>query len=267
VRVAFGRALLVALATVAGGCGSRRAVGQSQTTTSCSAARVLVVAAFADELEPLLEQSSVAKSMRLEPGAFVCAAIAGRDAALLLSGVGPANARRSAQRALDSLHVSSVMFVGIAGGIGRRLRIGDVVIPARWSRHDQPAHWYPSDHSLFAVASKLVAPSLHACTDAAVCAPQPSLTVGGNGVTGASFVADPAAAADLERRLDASVTDMETAVVAEVAQSRAVPFIAVRAVSDVVRTGRSAGDVERYGDVAAYNAAAVAARLLRAASP
>ncbi len=45
----------------------------------------------------------------------------------------------------------------------------------------------------------------------------PRGVVGGNGVTGADFVADPAIANDLEQRLAAAVTDMETVSVAEVA--------------------------------------------------
>jgi len=69
-------------------------------------------------------------------------------------------------------------------------------------------------------------------------------------------------AARLADELSAVVTDMETASIAEVAHRRGVPFIAVRAVSDLVRTGESGDLVERYGDIAAENAARTAIALL-----
>jgi adenosylhomocysteine nucleosidase len=262
-KVALGPFLLVAAVAWLGGCHRRAPAAEP----FCGpVARVLVVSAFDDEIEPLLAQTAVSEQAPLEAGPVACGVLAGRDVALMLSGVGPARARRSVQLALERMKISSVVFVGIAGGVGRNLRVGDVVIPDRWSRHDQPPPWYPSTDSLLRVAKTMAAPSLAGCDDAEVCAPVPSLTIGGNGITGAKFVADPAVASDLQRRLEASVTDMETAVVAELAQGHAIPFIAIRGVSDVVSSGRSRRDVERHQDLAAHNAAAVAIRFLGSAS-
>jgi adenosylhomocysteine nucleosidase len=80
-------------------------------------------------------------------------------------------------------------------------------------------------------------------------------------------VAGPAIANDLEQRLAAAVTDMETASVAEVAHQLGVPFIAVRAVSDVVRSGRSSTSLRKFRLFAAANAAVAAVDLLRAMPP
>jgi adenosylhomocysteine nucleosidase len=229
--------------------------------------RVLLLSAFDDELEPLMAQTRITRQVRQDGRAYACGVLSERNVVLSIMGVGPERAARSTELALDRFAVSAVLVVGIAGGIARDVGIGDVTIPARWSRHDETdVHWYDSTPSLLSLA-RGSSTALQACEDVTVCAAQPKLTVGGNGVTGAHFIANPAGAVALEQRLNATVTDMETAVVAEMAQRRRVPFIAIRAVSDVVRSGRSRTLVQEYSGLAAGNAASVALALLRSMPP
>jgi nucleoside phosphorylase len=55
---------------------------------------------------------------------------------------------------------------------------------------------------------------------------------------------------------------METSAVAEVSAARDLPFIAFRAISDVVATGNSHRDVDELGPVAMSNAARAALQFL-----
>jgi adenosylhomocysteine nucleosidase len=219
--------------------------------------------AQAEELEPLVAAASDARSVERGGSLYVCASLGDHDVVMTTSGGGPIRAAGALDRAIDGFQVSAVAVVGIAGGIGRDLHIGDVTIVAQWSRHDRDPSWHVAAAELLAAARRVREPPLETCDDTTWCAVSPRLAIGGNGVTGARFVADPAQADELDRRLAARVVDMETAAFAEVADRRHVPFIAVRAVSDVVRSGRSRELVEQHGQVAADNAATTAIELLR----
>ncbi len=227
-------------------------------------ARVLIEAAHEDELDPVLAGVTDPRNVRVGGTAYTCGELAGRPVVLGLLGIGPVRAARSAEHAVADFAPSAVIVVGIAGGISHELHVADVAIPARWARHDErDTAWFSVDPALLA-AARSVHPVLRRCDEAQVCATAPGVDVGGNGVTGATFVADPAVGEELRERLGADVTDMETAAVASVAHRREVPFVAIRAVSDLVRTGRSHEHVERYGGVAAGNAATAAIELVRA---
>ena len=226
---------------------------------TCGSNPVLVVTAMDDEMAPLLAQASAKKELDWA----TCGELGGRPVVLDVVGVGPRRSSEHTESALARFKVSSVVMVGIAGGLGHDLRIGDVTVPARWSRHDAPEAWFDIDPTLARRATQL-APALHACSDPELCASPPKLRIGGNGATGIRFVSDPAIGADIERRLGAVVTDMETASVAEVAHRHDVPFIAIRAVSDLVWTGRSDELIDRYETDVEANAAAAAIDLVRA---
>jgi adenosylhomocysteine nucleosidase len=182
---------------------------------------------------------------------------------LSIVGIGPERATGATERALERFRVSAIVVSGIAGGLSSSVRIADVTIPERWTRHDEDnAPWFSADAKLLAAARVNRSASLRRCHDAVLCRDAPAVLIGGNGVTGARFVEAPTAAAALTARLSAVVTDMETASIAEVADKRDIPFIGVRAVSDIVATGRSGDLVEQYEDLAADNAAATTVALL-----
>lgn len=99
--------------------------------------RVAVVSAFDDEAELLVEAMVVAETRTLNGRDFYLGTLGGLDAVLFLSGESAVNAACYLQLALDAFEVSEIVFSGIAGGVNPALRVGDVVIPARWLNHDE----------------------------------------------------------------------------------------------------------------------------------
>jgi len=243
------------LAGMALGCGRHEAASAPCTSEQT----MLVVTAMDDEMQPLLAKMAA----RQELDGLVCGELADRPVLLGVVGVGPIASSRTTEAVLERFHVAGVVMVGIAGGLDRALRIGDVTIPARWSRYDREPRWFDADPLLLAAGQRAAAAKLRGCDDPTVCTPAPRVNLGGAGATGARFVSDPAVGEDIQRRLGAVVTEMETASVAEVARRHGVPFVAVRAISDLVWTGRSKDLVDRYDELAENNAAAVAIALLR----
>ena len=103
---------------------------------------------------------------------------------------------------------------------------------------------YPVDAAMLAVARE-IRPALARCgpkavkstgaePDPALCVKTtPQVIVGGRGVSGTAFLANPQYRAYLFEQLHAETFEMETAALAHVAYANAIPYIAFRSLSDL----------------------------------
>ncbi|QHJ01392.1 phosphorylase [Xylophilus rhododendri] len=131
--------------------------------------------------------------------------------------------------------------------------------------------WFPVDAGMLAAAQSLQASggaALTSCDAQQRCLRHaPRLEVGGNGVSGASFM-DNAALRDYTfRTFAANVIDMETAATAQVAASNGVPFIAFRSLSDLAGGGEGENEMTVFIAIAAENSARVVTAFLRHWTP
>lgn len=130
----------------------------------------------------------------------------------------------------------------------------------------EPRIWFPVDARLLDLAQK-VAPTikLEACDPRGDCSgPAPVVVVGGNGVSGQSFVDNAAFRDFAHTALAARALDMESAAVAQVATANHVPFIAFRSLSDLAGGDAGATKMKAFEALAARNATAVLKGFLRA---
>ena len=81
---------------------------------------------------------------------------------------------------------------------------------------------------------------------------QPRIVIGGRGVSGTAFLANPGYRSYLFEQLQAQTVDMETAALAHVAYANGIPYIAFRSLSDL------AGAEEFNADVGALFASGLA---------
>ena len=126
--------------------------------------------------------------------------------------------------------------------------------------------WFPADPKMVAVAQKVAAGvDLDQCTPTGVCLSEaPIVKVGGNGVSGPTFV-DNAAYRDYAwGNWSADALDMESAGVAHVATVNGVPFIIFRSLSDLAGGGPGENEVGIFFGLAANNSAKVMTAFLNA---
>lgn len=129
--------------------------------------------------------------------------------------------------------------------------------------------WFAVD-SLALATARQVAERAHLsrCTPTGEClAHEPRMVVGGNGVSGPTFVDNAAYREWAWQTFQADALDMETAAVAVVAYENHVPFIAFRSLSDLAGGGEGQNEVRIFGRLAAENSAAVVIEYLRALPP
>jgi nucleoside phosphorylase len=157
------------------------------------------------------ELAPVVRVMKLETGQIGDTTVkVGRagdtEVVATLTGIGMEPARQVTERLLDTTTVDHVMVVGIAGGVGPSVGIGDLVFP-RVVVHGHTEEEYRPDHLGEPVTMGTI-------------------------VSSDDFMVDPdVVAALIERGVIA--LDMETGAVAAVCAQRGVPWSVIRAISDM----------------------------------
>lgn len=130
--------------------------------------------------------------------------------------------------------------------------------------------WFPVDAGMLAAAQKLQAGgvTLASCDASGGCLRRPpQLTVGGNGVSGASFMDNAALRQYTFATFGANVIDMESAATAQVATSNGVPFIVFRSLSDLAGGGEGENEMKLFLSLAAENSARVLVAFLKTWNP
>ncbi len=125
--------------------------------------------------------------------------------------------------------------------------------------------WFDADPDLLAgVQSAAGELALERCNGSGDCVEyDPAVLVGGNGVSGPTFVDDAAYRDWVWETFEPDAFDMETAAIGHVAYANGVPFIGIRSISDMAGANPKENRVESFAPIAARNAAAVARALLR----
>ena len=177
----------------------------------------------------------------------------GHAVVAVLSRIGKVAAATTATVLLERFQVDTLVFTGVAGGMGSGVRVGDVVVANGFVQHDMdasplfPRHEVPlygrarfeTDASLSAqlakAAQQVLAHASHhlgADTLANFHLDSPQVHQG-LVISGDRFVATSTESQTLRLVLpDALAVEMEGAAVAQVCHDYAVPFAAVRTISD-----------------------------------
>ena len=178
---------------------------------------------------PHIENCVITKKAMLT---FYEGTINGVNIVALFCGVCKTNAALATQILIDTYHVDAVINSGTAGGMDESLDVLDTVISTEIAHHDMNAdvltQFHPWMESVFFKADETLLNSA-----AKVCAGNNKIHFG-RMVTGEVFITDDGR--DYINSVYAPLSvDMETASIAQVCYVNAIPFIAVRTITDTAR--------------------------------
>ena len=160
---------------------------------------------------------------------------------LVQSGIGKVNAARCTQLLIDKYTPDYIVNTGIAGGIGKGLAVADVVIGTELVQHDFDisvfghARGYLAtgvDHlnpTVFRSDAELVT-AFRAAAEAVIGAERVKT---GRIASGDQFISELAVKHDIADTFGAAAAEMEGCAIAQVAEYAGVPFVVVRAISDL----------------------------------
>lgn len=185
------------------------------------------VAAMDCEAESVVRNLSSVREGSIFGRRVVYGVLCGVETAVLTVGVGKVNAASGVQIAIESLGASSIINVGVAGGLDPSMNVGTVY---------RASHAVEYDFDLSKVNGTLV--GTHDERDT----PFYSLTAVGNWpeaivATGDRFTDDENDFEFLRKTFGASVRDMELGAIAHTAFRAGVPVYSFKAITNVVGRG------------------------------
>jgi adenosylhomocysteine nucleosidase len=200
--------------------------------------RTALVAALHEELAALLPLIEGAHVEHHGGRAFHVGRVHGHAVVAVLSGIGKVAAAITATLLAQHFGVARVLFVGVAGGLGEGVRVGDVVVAGALLQHDMDASpLFPRHEVPLTGLSRFDTDG--AFTDrvargaAAALGGTPARVHRGLVISGDRFVCTAAEGAALRAAVpDALAVEMEGAAVAQVCHAFGVPLAVVRSISD-----------------------------------
>ena len=188
---------------------------------------------------------------------------------LVKCGIGKVNAARCTQALIDQYAPDYIVNTGIAGGIGEGLTVADVVIGTELVQHD-------FDAVAFGYARGNICDPTHRDTPSVFCSDKtlieafraaasaliaPERVKSGRIATGDLFVASAEAKRDIAGTFGAVAAEMEGGAIAQVAAMAGVPFIVLRAISDLA-DGSSPASFDEFEQQTADLSASILRKLI-----
>jgi adenosylhomocysteine nucleosidase len=237
-------------------------------------------------LSTLLLDATLAQAAHTE---FVTGTLDGYDVVLAGSGMGKVNSALVATVLADRFACGTIVFSGVAGGLDPALAVGDVVIADRVIQHDagliedqglrtyQPGHvpfinpterlGYRVDQDLLArVVDSLSDFTLPALSGQAGGGDRPAAIRFGTVLSGDQYLHSDLTRERLHRDFGGLAVEMEGGAVAQVAEAFNVPWLVIRALSDLAGHD-SRFDFLAFVDEVAASSVAILRRLLPVLSP
>jgi adenosylhomocysteine nucleosidase len=219
--------------------------------------KIAIIGAMEEEVTILRDKIEEREETVIANCEFSKGRLNGADVILLKSGIGKVNAAMSTAILLERFRPDYVINTGSAGGFLSTLNVGDVVISNEVVHHDvdvtafgyeygqvpgMPAR-YKADETLVKIAEQ----NAKQIKDIQV--------VTGLIATGDSFMNDPARVEFVRGKFpDLCAVEMEAAAIAQVCTQFAVPFVIIRALSDIAGK-ESDVSFEQFLDTAAKHSA------------
>lgn len=225
-----------------------------------------IVSAMHEELAAVLELMPDEHKLTVAGREFWRGHLHGHEVVAVLSRIGKVAAATTATVLAERFGVRELVFTGVAGGLGRGVKVGDVVVAQEFMQHDLDASpIFPRyEVPLYGQARFPTDPAL---TERLVRAARQALPGAslhrGLVVSGDRFVSTSAEQAALQAALpDALAVEMEGAAIAQVCHDYGIAYAAVRTVSDRADDAAHGDFVSFIEHVASRHSAAIVKALL-----
>ncbi|WP_314856927.1 5'-methylthioadenosine/adenosylhomocysteine nucleosidase [Stomatobaculum longum] len=195
-----------------------------------------IIGAMEEEVKGLAEKLEGRQEEVRAGRRFLTGRIAGKEVALVCSGIGKVNAAVAASILAEHFHAGCILNTGIAGGIAPEVKLGDIVLSTDCLEHDfdvtafgyekgviprMKTSTFPADQKLLELAK-----SCEEELDSGVTVHT------GRVVSGDLFVASREKKEELYRDFHGSCCEMEGAAIAHTAYLYGLPYLVIRAISD-----------------------------------
>ncbi|ASW44320.1 5'-methylthioadenosine/adenosylhomocysteine nucleosidase [Clostridium isatidis] len=224
-----------------------------------------IISAMTEELELLLKEMNIEEKTTKANMTFYKGTLGDKNIIAVVCGIGKVNAAICSQILISEYKVSSIINVGVAGGIGKDIYPGDVVIGTDLVEHDMdtsafgdPVGQIPRlDTFSFKCDENLVKAALNAANEI-----KEINSFTGRIVSGDQFIANIDKIKWLSETFDAISCEMEGASIAHVCYLNNIPCVVIRSISDNANNGAHM-DYEKFMPIAIRNSTTILKNMLK----
>ncbi|MCQ9209443.1 5'-methylthioadenosine/adenosylhomocysteine nucleosidase [Granulicatella seriolae] len=210
--------------------------------------KIGIVAAMEEEKHYLLERMHISGEVEIAGWTFVAGQLAGKRVVLVQSGIGKVMSAIATTLLIHHFKVDFVINTGSAGGLGKGLKIGDVVIANNLAYSDVDVTGFNYDYgqlpglpARFETSHKFLDGALEAAKEVGLQAHVGLI------VSADAFIHTEAPRQAILRHFpDVLATEMEGAAIAQTCYTFKVPFLVIRAISDIPESGESAVSFDQF---------------------
>ncbi|WMJ81377.1 5'-methylthioadenosine/adenosylhomocysteine nucleosidase [Clostridium sp. MB40-C1] len=214
-----------------------------------------IIGAMDEEVEILLKNIDIKAINEKASMKFNLGKLWGNDVVVVRSGIGKVNAAVCAQILIDDYKADKIINVGVAGGMGKDIYPGDVVIADTLVQHDVDTSVFGDKLGQiprlevfdFKCDEDLIKLAKNACDKNTSCN-----SFVGRIVSGDQFIASIEKIEWLKKEFNAISCEMEGASIAHVCHLNHIPFVIIRSISDNASNGAHI-DYEKFIPIAVKN--------------
>ena len=224
-----------------------------------------LIGAMDAEVDEILAGMTEDRSETVSGITYHIGRIGGKDCVVAKCGVGKVAAAVCAQTMILKYAPSAVINVGIAGGIGLGIHIGDIVVSSGLVQHDMDTSAVGDEKGLISGLNLVVIPASKSLAELTVRTAEQlcgkSRVHLGIIATGDQFISDREHLERIRDEFGACACEMEGGSIAQVCYLNGVDFTVIRAVSDNANES-AAVSYEKFFKESAHTAAELVAALL-----
>ena len=222
---------------------------------------ILIIGAMPEEVSALEKRMTDLIHKTVNGNQVVEGILSKNKVLLALSGVGKVNAAITATSLITSYDIKALINIGSAGGLQEGQKVGDLVVATVLQYHDfDIGPETQNDPRFIFVSDDKLHTSLLEVLDKEKISHHSGLLVSGD-----QFITkDSPAFSNIQAKFKAAVAvDMESTAIAAVARQFSVPFVIIRALSDVTHQVGNELDFETYLSLASEQSAMICEKFIK----
>lgn len=194
-----------------------------------------IICAMEEEIKTLVEKLADKQEQSIADMKYYTGTINGHEVVLVQSGIGKVQAAVNTAFLANNFHVDCIINSGSAGGIGDGMHVGDVVLSTGTAYHDADSTAFGYKMGQMPGQPQIFEADVHLRAAVKKAAEENGLPVReGLIVTGDQFINSTAKIKQIKGIFpDALCSEMEGAAVGQVAHEFNIPYLVIRAMSDV----------------------------------
>jgi adenosylhomocysteine nucleosidase len=223
-----------------------------------------IIGAMRVEVEDLIAVMSEKKIETMSGISYHIGEISGVDCVVAQCGVGKVSAAVCAQTMILKYQPCVLINVGVAGGIGLDIHIGDIVISKGLVQHDMDTSALGDEKGLISGLNLVTIPASQTLVELVA---HTAAEIYGEGVhigviaTGDQFIGTGEKLNSIANEFGASACEMEGASIAQVCYINQVDFVVIRAISDNANEDASV-DFATFAEISAHKTTELITKLL-----